>query len=148
MFCKTLGDLECSEACLESNTRLVLVRWHSLGEHLLFRHVLQGSFHLREKSTIHRLRVWFQPHVLHVVHLAYLNEMQDACVWIHGSAIDNASHAVRQAQGYINMHKHFALPTLNIAQSIMLKWQRRRQHQAWHKFPKISSALTQSSFKA
>ena len=37
---------------------------------------------------------------------------------------------------------------LNITQSIMLRWQRRRQHQAWHKFPKISGALTQSSFKA
>ena len=37
---------------------------------------------------------------------------------------------------------------LNITQSIMLRWQRRRQHQSWHKFPQISSALTQSSFKA
>ena len=34
---------------------------------------------------------------------------------------------------------------LNITQSIML---RRRQDQSWYKFPKISSALTQSSFKA
>ena len=37
---------------------------------------------------------------------------------------------------------------LNITQSIMLRWQRRRQHQSWHKFPQISSALIQSSFKA
>ena len=37
---------------------------------------------------------------------------------------------------------------LTITQSIMLRWQRRRQHQSWHKFPQISSALTQSSFKA
>ena len=36
---------------------------------------------------------------------------------------------------------------LNITQSIMLRWQRRRQHQAWHKFPKIWGTLTQPSSK-
>jgi hypothetical protein len=37
---KTIGGLECSKACLGSNTRSVFVRWHSLGEYLPFWHLL------------------------------------------------------------------------------------------------------------
>ena len=35
-----MGDLECSRACLGSNTRLGFFRRHSLGEHLPSRHLL------------------------------------------------------------------------------------------------------------
>ena len=41
---------------------------------------LVQSFHLRDRSIKRRLQVWLQHLILHVVHLAYLNEMQDACV--------------------------------------------------------------------
>jgi hypothetical protein len=39
---------------------------------------LAESFYLLDRSTKHRLWVWLQYHILHVVRLAYLNEMQDA----------------------------------------------------------------------
>jgi hypothetical protein len=33
------------------------------------------------------------PHlILHMVHLAYLDEMKNASAWIHGNTIDDASH--------------------------------------------------------
>jgi len=54
-ICKNIGGLEWSGACLGSNNRLVIVRRHSLGEHLLFRHVLSKSFHLLDPSTKHHL---------------------------------------------------------------------------------------------
>ena len=47
------------------------VSLHRLGEHLHSRHALQGSFHLRDRSTKHRLWVWLQHHILSVMHLAY-----------------------------------------------------------------------------
>ena len=37
-----------------------------------------GMHHLQDRSTKHHLRVWLQHLVLPVVHLAYLDEMQDA----------------------------------------------------------------------
>jgi hypothetical protein len=40
---KNIEGLECSGACLGSNTRLVFVRWHSLGERLPSWHLLSPS---------------------------------------------------------------------------------------------------------
>jgi hypothetical protein len=37
---KNIGDLECSRACLGSNTRSVFVKWHLLGEYLPSWHLL------------------------------------------------------------------------------------------------------------
>ena len=59
------------------NTRSVLVREYSLGEHLpKGRAHRDPSVHLLNVSTIHRLLAGLQRHILHVVHLSYLNEMQ------------------------------------------------------------------------
>ena len=52
------------------NTRSVLVREQLLGEHL------PSAIHLLDVSTIHRLLARLQRHVIHSVHLSYLNEMQ------------------------------------------------------------------------
>ena len=38
------------------------------------------SFQLRDRSIKHSLRVWLQHHILSVMHLAYLDEVQDASV--------------------------------------------------------------------
>jgi hypothetical protein len=40
---KNIGGLECSGACLESNTISVFVKWHSLGEYLPSWHLLSPS---------------------------------------------------------------------------------------------------------
>ena len=59
------------------NTRSVLVREYSLGEHLpKGRAHRDPSVHLLDVSTIHRLLARLQRHILHVIHLSYLNEMQ------------------------------------------------------------------------
>ena len=60
------------------NTRLVLVREQLLGEHLpSVMHIgIHPSIHLLDVSTIHRLLSRLQRHILHVVQLSYLNEMQ------------------------------------------------------------------------
>ena len=61
----------------ENNTRSVLVREQSLGEHLpSVVHIGIHSSISLDVSTIHRLLAWLQRHILHVVHLSYLNEMQ------------------------------------------------------------------------
>jgi hypothetical protein len=45
-----------------------------------------------------------------VVHLAYLDEMKDASVWIHGNAMDDASHTIQgKYKVTLNTHKHFTL---------------------------------------
>ena len=147
-----MRDLECFGACLGSNTRLVFVRWHSLGEHLLFRHVLQGSFHLRDRST--NTVFWFDPIITSFTFTRCASSVPrwDAIYKCmnYEEEYHETHHKIASKTSivYTNTLKYFAMLNLNITQSIMLRWQRRWQHQAWHKFPKISGALTQSSFKA
>jgi hypothetical protein len=88
--------------------KLEFVKWNPLGEHSLIL-ALVRSFHLRDRST--NTIFWLAPpHVIHVVHLAYLNEMQDASVWIYGNAIDDALHTKQDKYKVtLNTHKHFTL---------------------------------------
>ena len=73
--------------------------------------------------------------------------MQYASVWIHGSAIDNASHAVRQAQRYINHAQALRIAYFKYHTIYHPMIAKKMTTQAWHKFPKISSTLTQPSSK-
>ena len=60
------------------NTRSVLVREQLLGEDLpSVMHIgIHPSIHLLGVSTIHRLLARLQRRIFHVIHLSYLNEMQ------------------------------------------------------------------------